>query len=232
MQKSGFTLLELSIVLVIIGLITGGVIVGSSLVRQAEIKSVAKDLQAISTALHTFILKYQSLPGDMPNALSYWPGVTANGDGNSVIGDPAAIWVWQTEGLRAWQQLSLARIIPGNYTGVLNGTSATIGVNVQGSQALSAGYLFRYDDGTGENFGKKGNFLSVAGEMPDGSFWRKVMKPEEAFQIDIKLDDGKYNTGRLIGTTGAQFIEDCIDYGAGSYNLVATDNSCRLAFFF
>ena len=67
----GFTLIELSIVLIIIGLITGGILVGRDLVHAAEIRATISQEQRYNTAVNTFKLQYGYLPGDMPpNAAS------------------------------------------------------------------------------------------------------------------------------------------------------------------
>ena len=62
---SGFTLIELSIVLVIIGLIVGGVLVGQDLIRAAYIRAQISQIEKFNTAVNTFYGKYQALPGDM-----------------------------------------------------------------------------------------------------------------------------------------------------------------------
>lgn len=62
----GFTLIELSVVLVIIGLIIGGILVGRVLIKSAEINSLISQKQEYETAVNTFKLKYGYLPGDMP----------------------------------------------------------------------------------------------------------------------------------------------------------------------
>ncbi len=71
-NKAGFSLLELSIVLVIIGLLASGVMVGQSLVRGAELRSVMNDHNKILSATNAFRLKYNALPGDMRNATAFW----------------------------------------------------------------------------------------------------------------------------------------------------------------
>ena len=72
MNKQGFTLLELSIVLVVIGLIVGGTVVGKDLIRASELNSIITQQNKIQIALNTFKLKYNVIPGDMRNATDYW----------------------------------------------------------------------------------------------------------------------------------------------------------------
>ena len=72
-QKShGFSLVELSIVLVIVGLLTGGILMGQNLIRNAEIQGVMKELAKYSDAVIAFRDQYDALPGDLPDAGNYW----------------------------------------------------------------------------------------------------------------------------------------------------------------
>ena len=71
MQKQGFSLVELSIVLVILGLLTGGILTGQSLIRAAELRSVTTEFQKYQTAMMTFRDRYMALPGDMRNATAF-----------------------------------------------------------------------------------------------------------------------------------------------------------------
>ena len=86
-SRSGFTLLELSIVLVIIGLLAGGILVGRDLIHAAELRSVVSDVDKFTAAANTFRLKYNCIPGDCTNATDYWgtdPGGCPDTPGNSV----------------------------------------------------------------------------------------------------------------------------------------------------
>ncbi len=89
-DKRGFTLIELSIVLVIIGLIIGGILMGNTLIKSAEIRGQISDIQKLDTAINTFKLKYNCLPGDCAQATQLFGGVAqpelvTNGDGDGKI---------------------------------------------------------------------------------------------------------------------------------------------------
>lgn len=96
-KRHGFTLIELSIALVIIGLIVGGILAGNDLVRAAQVRSMVKELNSIQTAVNIFKGKYNCLPGDCKNATQFFGGpapdceaeldntATCNGDGNGLI---------------------------------------------------------------------------------------------------------------------------------------------------
>src|ERR1039457_1949234 len=82
-NQSGFTLVEIAIVLVIIGLLLGGVLKGQELITQAKIKNVAKDFDSVTTAILGYQDRYKALPGDDKNAAGRWSGLSSgNGDGN------------------------------------------------------------------------------------------------------------------------------------------------------
>jgi prepilin-type N-terminal cleavage/methylation domain-containing protein len=72
-RHSAFTLVELSIVLVIIGLIIGGVLAGRDLIRAAELRSLVSEVERYNSAVNAFKLKYNCLPGDCATATNFWP---------------------------------------------------------------------------------------------------------------------------------------------------------------
>ena len=127
--NNGFTLIEISIVMVVIGLIVGGILVGRNLIETAQLKSLMSQVEKYKAAVLTFQMKYNALPGDMSNATNYWPqdpltcnqnyagtiGYTCNGDGDGHIGasssnDPNFGSVFH-ETFLAWNHLSLAHLI-------------------------------------------------------------------------------------------------------------------------
>jgi prepilin-type N-terminal cleavage/methylation domain-containing protein len=142
-QKNGFTLIELSIVLVIIGLLAGGVLVGRDLIKSAQLRSVISDIDKFNAAANAFKLKYDCIPGDCINATSIfgqfascgaWNGIddfgsntTCNGNGDGKVlqlvpGDPSAFNWWRyDESMLFWHHLMRADLINGKYTGMWSG---------------------------------------------------------------------------------------------------------------
>lgn len=136
-HRKAFTLVELSIVLVILGLLVGGILAGQSLIRSAELKKFWRDIDQYRTATMAFRDKYQALPGDMQNAISFWgragadagwvcrdtdsttladPRQTCNGDGDGFVMSESTTHYSQ-EMFRYWQHLANAGLISGKFTG-------------------------------------------------------------------------------------------------------------------
>src|SRR2546422_4494153 len=88
-RRQGFTLVEIAIVLVIIGLLLGGILKGQEMITQAKIKNVIADFSGVSAAYHGYQDRYRAIPGDDPNAGTRWASMTnpapVPGDGNGIV---------------------------------------------------------------------------------------------------------------------------------------------------
>jgi prepilin-type N-terminal cleavage/methylation domain-containing protein len=258
--KQAFSLVELSIVLVILGLLIGGILSGQALIRAAELRALITEQNRWITATQTFRDKYFAFPGDMPNATLFWgkdsaacnsqtgtasPQGTCNGNGNGSL-DWAAAANSTGENIQFWKHMALAGLIEGNYTGIAGSesgghsipninvpaskignsscwTALTIG-NFPGSDATDG--LYALDYGTG--------FL-VGGADPTDDCRTPVIKPEEAWNIDSKLDDGRPASGKVI----ARYWNTCARADDGSnanndlnasYNLADSSKQCAMYF--
>ena len=212
-MRKAFSLIELSIVLVILGLLAGGILAGQSLIRASELRAVISEYNRYKTATYAFRDKYFALPGDITNATSIWgkdttsayacataagnaatPG-TCNGDGDGNIG---ATNIGGPEGVRAWQQLSMADMIEGQYNG-LNGSVLVIGTNVPASKFPAAGWEYTFRNPANAVWGVSATFLQFGGQSTvTNGLYLPVMKPVEAWNIDTKLDDGNPEYGRAL----------------------------------
>ena len=84
--QRGFTLVEIAIVLVIIGLLLGGILKGQEMITQAKIKNIVADFSGVSAAYYGYQDRYRAIPGDDPNAATRWSGATAGGGNGQVAG--------------------------------------------------------------------------------------------------------------------------------------------------
>jgi len=223
--NEGFTLIELSIVLVIIGLVVGGVLVGKDLIKSAEVRSVIKDIDLYKTAYDTFILKYNCIAGDCGNATDFFGAadsdpttckttattgtLTCNGNNNGIVAkfDPLTTSE-DYESFRFWQQLGSAGLINGNYTGI-SGSGSTndfiMGVNVPAAAIKGAMFGFRYVNlvgvsSTGNYQKNYGQSFRLGSKVPNAGASYPIFTPAEAFAFDQKIDDGKPASGIAYAT--------------------------------
>lgn len=231
MNNKGFTLIELSIVLIIIGLIIGGILAGQNLVQASNIQTLISGLQNYQTSLNTFKLKYNCLAGDCPNFTTFFSG-TSNGNGNYLI-------EINNEQYYVWQHLSLAGMIDGTYTGATSTPPYNPGVNVPASKIPNVSFGFEFDPVYGTS---STNALVVAkSRNTDGWPNFGAFTPSDAQVIDKKIDDGLPAKGKILTLRGADVYLNtvCTDQsytttptGTVNYKLDDKTNSCRIWYLF
>ena len=141
-KESAFSLVELAIVITIAGILFAAVTGSQSIAHNARINKVIISLKEIDQAIESFKTTYKGIPRDFARATSYFSG-TANGDGDGQIEDRKTVSGNVRESLRAWQHLSLANVIKGNYTGT--GSSLKGGINIPGTDLDGISMNFTYD---------------------------------------------------------------------------------------
>lgn len=194
-NQSGFTLIEIAIVLVIIGLLLGGVLKGQELINSAKVKNLATDFRNIPVFIYGYQDKFKALPGDDANVVAHVNGVLATtpagGIGNGLINGSWDSNTTTDESIAFWQHVRLAglaagpTVIPGSIAndqdpylpqnavggriGIESGSTAPPIVNMKGSYIICSKHIL-------------------------GKF---------AKQLDTTLDDGVGNTGSLMVTADA-----------------------------
>lgn len=211
--QEGFTLVELSIVLVIVGLLIGGVLKAQQLIEDARVSRTLTQVEAFRTATAAFVDRYGALPGDFAQADSRISGVTAgdNGNGNGRIDGSGSTG----EGLLFWEHLARAGLVIGDY----DGATAQLGVGLP-SASLGGGF----NAVTVSVQGLAANWLLLGSPTAAGATTGALLTPEVAARMDSRIDDGRPDTG-LVRTPVAACVDD-----AGNYPVATTAEVCTLAF--
>ncbi len=193
-RQRGFTLVEIAIVLVIIGLLLGGILKGQEMITQAKIKNVINDFNGLSAALYSYQDRYRALPGDDLNAATRWAGAVA-GDGNGQYNGTyntvlAAAPTNAQENNLFWWHLRLAGFVPGpTAAGAAAGQQANnavggiVGVATGTAAANALGFLTN---------------IMCTSNLPD-----KI-----AVAVDTQMDDGTNNSGQIRGLLQAKPNDD------------------------
>ena len=194
-QQSGFTLIELAIVLVIIGLLLGGVLKGQELINSAKAKNIISDFKNAQIFIYGYQDKFRSIPGDDANVTSHLNGATKATTPAGTVGNARIDGAWDSttvtdESALFWQHIRLA----GLGTGPTNTAAADyFPHNAEngrvGIQSWSAAFA--------TITGMSGSYV-VCSDNISGRL---------AKQIDANLDDGETSTGAVravvSGTPGA-----------------------------
>jgi prepilin-type N-terminal cleavage/methylation domain-containing protein len=178
-NQAGFTLVEIAIVLVIIGLLLGGILKGQEMITQAKIKNVIADFSGVSAAYHGYQDRYRAIPGDDPGAAKRWttPAGVLEGDGNGALSgtyNQACASLTGAAGTNEvchfWDHLRRAGFVSGTGTQQpFNAVTGMIGVQTGG-------------------LGFSG-LLICSANLPD-----KI-----AIAVDTQMDDGTPSAGTVRG---------------------------------
>ena len=184
-QQSGFTLVEIAIVLVIIGLLLGGILKGQELINSAKVKNLANDFRVIPTYIYAYQDKFKSLPGDDSQVVAHVAGSTlattpAASQGNGVINGNWNSNTNTDESFLFWQHVRLSNLAAGP-TDVTDPTylpKNAVGGNLGISSATSAQ-------------------IQVTGMTGTYQVCSKGILGKFAKQLDVQMDDGNETTGSM-----------------------------------
>ncbi len=199
-KQTGFTLIEIAIVLVIIGLLLGGVLKGQELITSARVRNIVSQQDGVKAAYFGFLDRFRAVPGDYDQAQTNIAGISlanpcgatpGNGNGNGRIEGPLA--PASLEYILVWEHLSKAGFINGSYTCAAAETAATTPTNAFAVRLqLNWDALFDPAGGTARHN------LKTGGQIPS----------DLLAEIDRKVDDGS--------ATGGVFRFSAYDGGAGA----------------
>jgi prepilin-type N-terminal cleavage/methylation domain-containing protein len=249
--RGGFTLIELSIVLVIIGLIVGAVLVGQDLIRAAGVRAQISQIEKYNTAVNTFRVKYGSLPGDINATAASQFGFAprgqyaGEGDGNGVIegnnsngaGNNNGTYESMGETVMFWVDLSQVGLIEGSFNAATSNVplfwpsnmtaTSTPNLNAYFPPAkVGTNWVVVYSF-NGINYFEIGNFSSF-GIQPNGpAFSTQGLTVQQAYSIDKKMDDGLPQSGNVTTKNvwnGVNWIGAWPGTAAGASSTTCYDN--------
>jgi prepilin-type N-terminal cleavage/methylation domain-containing protein len=184
-KQKGFTLVEIAIVLVIVGLLIGGVLKGQEMITNAKLKRIESDNAGIAAAMFSYQDRYLQLPGDDDSASSRFTifnALAATIDGNS-DGSIAGDWegAVNSETANFWKHLRASGLVPGG------GNDDTQPTNAYGG-----------------NIGIRDGSLDIAGHV---TIFGSIEGPIASI-IEARLDDGLATTGRIQADTTSALMDD------------------------
>jgi len=197
--KKGFTLVEISIVIIIIALIVAVVLAGKTIARQAQIRTIMSDINTASALVSSFRSQYGQLPGDLDKASQFWPDCvdigdhSCDGDGNGGVSYDDYITPIVTESKRAWHHLELAGLISQGHNGELTypnfiAKSLDAEISIRNLPYGGTQYHNSLIYGYPGNFGPRNARFGFEG----------VLTGKEARLFDEKYDDGAATLGKLL----------------------------------
>ena len=230
-KRSGFTLVELAIVLVIIGLIIGGVLVGQDLIKAATVRAAVSQLEKYDTASNAFHNKYNGLPGDLANPVNFFPNVAgatgaagmANGDGliqatSATGGTLCTATPGQVcgggEGGLFWYELNQAGLIsdPIAIPSFAQAAVAVSDTTIPPSK-LGKGGRVTIDSINGRNY------YTISGVSSTTTFYLPTVGAGvttiDAFNVDTKMDDGVPSTGKVLSVSATAPVSNVSANTAG-----------------
>jgi prepilin-type N-terminal cleavage/methylation domain-containing protein len=221
-KERGFTLVEIAIVLVVIGLLLGGILKGQQLINSARVRNLADQNSGVQAAYYGFIDRFRNLPGDMrcdSARTAVGQAVSADCTSAEVGGNGNGRIETVKEAGAVWAHLSVAGFLTGTYSGITADASAyRVGVSTGAvpGNAFQGPILLAHTNDYIVTDGKRASVVRLA-----YSFGGNIPVPILR-DLDTKLDDGRAGTGVLVSaaestdSTGKGEFADVTDYTKGS----------------
>ncbi len=231
-SQQGFTLVELAIVMVIIGLLIGGVLKGQELIANARITGTVADLKNTDAALNGFLDKYAGLPGDLAAPATRLPNCSTAPCNVAGTGGTLSDSRIQSAGASVVTQMPAATTEAGLVFVQLSAADMISGVNAQGganfggqfpSLKIGRGGMWISYSGVAianTTLAANRHYASLSGTTGANSTTTGILSGPEAAQIDRKIDDGRPQAGTM-----QTFGTNCVAAG-GLYDEATGGGSC------
>lgn len=230
-SEKGFTLVELAIVMIIIGLLIGGILKGQELITNARVSATVAQVKNIDAATTTFQDKYDGMPGDLALANTRLPAACGNavactaGNGNGRVDTTTPGVAPGAENQQFFQHLNAADLIGGvrpSLGNVLGGNYPQAEIAGGLAAAYTPGAVALPISAAAAAATRTGHYLTLAQDPTIAMAAANApISPTQAFRIDNKLDDGSPAAGSVLSTNGA-----CLN--GVNYNEAVDANSCGL----
>ena len=220
-RQHGFTLIEIAIVLVIIGLLLGGVLKGQELITSARVRNIISTQDGIKAAYFGFLDRYRALPGDYSQAIANVPNCAAcqNGNNDGQILLNGAI----LESISAWEHLSKAGFITGSYVYTDPAAPTNTPSNPYGS-LIQLIFDNAYQDGANPTGAARHN-LKTGNNVPS----------DILAEVDRKMDDGLATGGSVRFSTfggASNATQQCFATATGAWQSATVGGNCGAATLF
>ncbi len=237
-NRAAFTLVEISVVILVIGLILGLIIKGDTVIESARIRTVISEIGNYKIAIESFKMRYNSLPGDFAEATIYWNSnniINGNNDGKISFQNKDGVF----EGYNAWQHLSNEHMIDEDFLGKASTGKAEFEKDIPKAR-IGGGYFL-----TSGLFADLPNANIVALGAPGAAIrngdsyelgFTSSLTPNQAHEIDNKIDDSIPSTGNvralsdnLNNANNPNNPNNILCSNKNNYyNLEITDIACKL----
>ena len=219
-RQAGFSLIELAVVLIIMGLLIGGILKGRDLIESARLKRVVSQLNELRMATSTFLDKYEALPGDFNKASTQINSTLPNGNGNGRI--EGAGLAPGSEALTFWSHLVWAGLLgsPGLESDLNKGEFG------KGAPESALGGGFTVEENP---LGLKGLWL-ILGRKHGDHGTGGLLTPSQALSLDKKMDNGHPTSGKVGAVDGTDKAQHSCVTSKETYNLENDEAACILLF--